>query len=66
MTPITDEIKSVYEQCKDEVMVGFGLGIPTLSNLKTQYAHYILNKIAIQQIFEGESEWSSNEEESFD
>lgn len=66
LTPITDEIKSVYEQCKDEVMVGFGLGIPTLSNLKTQYAHYILNKIAIQQIFEGESEWSSNEEESFD
>ncbi len=34
--------------------VGFGIGIPSLTNQETQYAKYMLNKVAIQQIFEGE------------
>ena len=42
---------------------GFGIGIPTLSDHETQYARYILNKIAIQQIFEGEYDaWDADEE----
>ena len=42
---------------------GFGIGIPTLSDHETKYARYILNKIAIQQIFEGEYDaWDADEE----
>ena len=44
--------------------VGFGIGIPGLSDQETKYARYILNKIAIQNIFEGEmDEWNGEDEE---
>mgnify|MGYP006873032955 CR=1 FL=1 len=46
------------------VVVGFGIGIPGLSDVETKYAKYVLNKIAIQQIFEGEIDnWDAEEED---
>lgn len=59
--PGKEDVKDVYEKCKDAVVVGFGLGIPSLSDNETKYARYILNKVAIQQIFEGESDWDADE-----
>lgn len=58
--PGKEEAKDVYEKCKDQVVVGFGLGIPSLSDNETKYARYILNKVAIQQIFEGEADWDAD------
>ena len=54
----------LYEMKKYEgkTVVGFGVGIPSLSDQETKYARYILNKIAIQQIFEGEIDWDADEE----
>ena len=63
LTPINEEIKPIHEKLKDKVVVGFGLGIPSLSDNETKYARYILNKIAIQQIFEGEVDWDANNAE---
>ncbi|MBR6536089.1 MAG: Z1 domain-containing protein [Lachnospiraceae bacterium] len=57
----------IQNACKDEVIMGFGVGIPTLSDQETKYARYILNKIAIQQIFEGDiDDWNADEEEGDD
>lgn len=50
----TPENIAVYNNCKDTVYVGFGIGIPTLTNQETKYARYILNKVAIQKMFEGD------------
>ena len=47
---------------KGKNVVGFGMGIPSLSDSETKYARYVLNKVAIQQIFEGES--GSDDEEA--
>ena len=59
----TLENVSIYNNCKDSVYVGFGIGIPTLANQETKYARYVLNKVAIQKIFEGEvDDWDANEE----
>lgn len=44
----------VRDKCIDDIYVGFGIGIPSLSDYETKYAIYVLNKVAIQQIFEGE------------
>lgn len=47
-----------------KTVVGFGVGIPTLSDHETKYARYILTKIAIQQIFEGEvDDWDEEEDD---
>lgn len=59
----TEENIIVKNQCNDEIIMGFGIGIPTLSDQETKYARYILNKIAIQQILDGDiDEWDSVEE----
>lgn len=59
----TEENIIVKNQCNDEIIIGFGIGIPTLSDQETKYARYILNKIAIQQILDGDiDEWDSVEE----
>ena len=56
-------IISVFNKCRDIILVGFGIGIPTLSNQETKYARYVLNKIAIQKMFEGEmDDWDEDEE----
>lgn len=46
-----DEIKERYSH---DYVIGFGMGIPSLSDQETKYVKYVLNKIAIQQIFEDE------------
>lgn len=59
----TPENVAVYNNCKDTVYVGFGIGIPALANRETKYARYVLNKVAIQKIFEGEvDDWDEDEE----
>ena len=50
----------------NEIYVGFGIGIPSLSEQNTKYARYVLNKVAIQQIFEGEMDDWDIEEEDYD
>ncbi len=53
-----------YEDIEKNILVGFGIGIPSLSDHDTKYARYILNKVAIQQIFEDEiDEWDVENEE---
>lgn len=44
----------IKEQYSQDYVIGFGMGIPSLSDQKTKYVKYVLNKIAIQQIFEDE------------
>lgn len=59
----TIENEAVYDRCKDDLFVGFGIGIPTLSNQATKYARYVLNKVALQNLFEGEGDnWDDEEE----
>lgn len=48
------DILSKIEEFKGVPVVGFGIGIPSLTDQETKYARYMLNKVAIQQIFEGE------------
>ena len=40
------EETEIKEELKGEPLVGLGIGIPILSDEKTKYAHYQLNKIA--------------------
>ncbi len=51
-----EEILNMIEKYKGKPVVGFGIGIPLLSDQETKYARYMLNRVAIQQIFEGEFE----------
>ena len=47
-----------------KTVIGFSVGIPSLSDNETKYARYMLNKIAIQQMFEGEvDDWDSEEDD---
>lgn len=64
LTSIVDEkIAIINKDCRANPVVGFGIGIPSLSDHNTKYARYMLNKIAIQQIFEGDFDsWDENEE----
>lgn len=63
----TEENLLIKEQCSNEIYFGFGLGIPSLSDHETKYARYVLNKIAIEQMFDGGmDEWDMDEEEYFD
>ena len=64
---MSEESIKVQNACKDEIVMGFGVGFPTLSDQETKYARYILNKIAIQQIFEGDmDDWDANDEDGED
>ena len=59
----SDENLALYDRCKDTVYVGFGIGIPSLKNQETKYARYILNKVALKNLFEGEGDnWADEEE----
>lgn len=63
----TEDNKSLLEECRKEIYVGFSIGIPTLSDHETKYASYVLNKVAIQQMFDGElDDWDGDEEEYVD
>ncbi|MEG1957890.1 MAG: Z1 domain-containing protein [Lachnospiraceae bacterium] len=60
---VTDvEIREDMKKYEGKTVIGFGIGIPSLSDQETKYARYIMNKIAIQQIFEGEIDWDSDED----
>ena len=61
--PGKEDVRDAYEKCSNQIVVGFCLGIPSLSDNETKYARYILNKVAIQQIFEGEADWDDDEAE---
>jgi len=59
-----EDYLEVREQCESELQVGFAIGIPGLSDNETKYAKYVLSKIAIQHIFEGEvDDWAGDDEE---
>lgn len=63
-TKVTDKIKEDMRPYIGKTVVGFGVGIPTLSDQETKYARYVLNKIAIQQIFEGDmDDWDAEEDD---
>lgn len=49
-----EDINNMVKNYEMEPVVGFGIGIPILEDKETKYAKYMLNKIAIQQVFEGE------------
>ena len=49
-----EDILNKINEFKGVPVVGFGIGIPSLTDQETKYARYMLNKVAIQQIFEGE------------
>ena len=58
------EAKEAIKPFIGKTVVGFGVGIPSLSDNETKYARYMLNKIAIQQMFEGEvDDWDSEEDD---
>lgn len=58
-----DAIEKVLNTYKGKPVIGFGIGIPTLSDQETKYAKYILNRIAIQQIFDVDMDTYFDEEE---
>lgn len=61
---VTDtELRESLRKYEGKTVIGFGVGIPSLSDQETKYARYILNKIAIQQIFEGDVDWDSEEDD---
>ena len=49
-----EAIINMINDYKGKPVVGFGIGIPTLKDQETKYARYMLSRVAIQQIFEGE------------
>ncbi len=57
-----EDILSMIRQYEGKPVVGFGIGIPILSDQETKYARYMLNKVAIQQIFDGEFEDYNDDE----
>ena len=60
---VSDENKVIESNIHDTVYVGFGIGIPKLSDTQTRYVRYTLNKVAIQNMFEDElDEWNEKED----
>ena len=60
----TDDTREDIRPYIGKTVIGFGVGIPTLTDQATKYARYVLNKIAIQQIFDGEiDEWDAEGDE---
>lgn len=49
-----EQEEKIKEQYSQDYVIGFGMGIPSLSDQETKYVKYVLNKIAIQKIFEDE------------
>ena len=56
------DILDAVDEHIDNPVVGFGIGIPLLDNQETKYARYMFNKVALQQIFEGEYDEFDDEE----
>lgn len=59
-----EEVEQLRADCERRHFLGFGIGIPRLSNTESRWVKYVLNKVALQQIYEGEiDDWDDNEEE---
>lgn len=58
------EILDIVADYRGKPVVGFGIGIPKLTDQETKYARYMLNRVAIQQIFDGE--YDDFEEDDFE
>lgn len=57
-----EQEKKIQEQYLKDCVIGFGIGIPSLSDQETKYVKYVLNKIAKQQIFEGELDFEEDDD----
>lgn len=57
-----EQEKNIKELYSKNYAVGFGIGIPSLSDQETKYVRYVLNKVAIQQIFEGEMDFGEDDD----
>ena len=58
-----EQLSDAAQKYIGKTIIGFGVGIPTLTDQETKYARYVLNKIAIQQIFDGEVDWDDEEDD---
>ena len=59
----TEENEAVWDKCKGTIYIGFAIGIPTLENQETRFARYVLNKVALQKLFEDQGDnWDDEEE----
>ena len=59
----TTENLAIFNECKERFFIGFGIGIPTLANEKTKYARYVLNKVAMNQLFDEDAYNSIDDED---
>lgn len=57
-----EQEKKIQEQYLKDYVIGFGIGIPSLSDQETKYVKYVLNKIAKQQIFEDELDFEEEDD----
>ena len=57
-----EQEEKIKEQYLKDYVIGFGIGIPSLSDQKTKYAKYVVNKIFIQRIFEDEMELGEDDD----
>lgn len=57
-----EQEEKIKEQYLEDYVIGFGIGIPSLSDQETKYVKYVLNKIAKQQIFEGEPDLEEDDD----
>lgn len=58
----TPENIEILNRCCNTVYVGFGIGIPSLANQETKYAKYVLNKVALQNLYDNDQdEWDDED-----
>ena len=58
------QVREHSDEYSGKMVMGFGIGIPVLTDRETKYARYVLNKIAIQQMLEGEmDDWDEEEDD---
>jgi hypothetical protein len=57
-----EQEKKIQEQYLKDYVIGFGIGIPSLSDQETKYVKYVLNKVAKQQIFEDELDFEEDDD----
>lgn len=57
-----EQEEKIKEQYLKDYVIGFGIGIPSLSDQETKYVKYVLNKVAKQQIFEDELDFEEDDD----
>ncbi len=62
MNGLADATETRDKKYAGQTVFGFGVGIPSLADQETKYARYVLNKVAIQQIFDGDVDWDDDDE----